>query len=581
MRRALSAVLLAIILLSSFVQSESFKNAKPSDYGLYSYFNPLLGNFSWVLSKIPGDEDLWDDVNVLWNVTNSTYYSVTAYSPLGIDPKALELSLHFKLLADSIAGFYSAKEGFSVSISQNDFGGARTELLSMKSYLSSIREEVNAIASVPLFDSGGNRLEFDFTGVYSGISLLEGLVGKYERLLNGLEAPSNFSLYAFPGEPFVFQNVTVYGYAPNISNVTVFVDGNPYAPNVTNDSFSLVLSFNETGNHSMFAEGINGSQRVRSNEVNLTVLRMPTAISALQSGNSVTGKLLDYFGNPLSGREIKADFGVEIVSVETNGEGNFTLKLPPLMATRNVSLYFSGDELYSPSNLTLQIIPPKKPLSLVLLQPERNFREGRVELKGYVNGTDSAVLVEVYVDGKLVDTKEVSGNFTVTLDLKAGTHTVYLRFPGNREFAEAISNAVQVSVVPYSYTKRLLLLSILLIAGFFLYRLSGRRKVEGVEGTGEISEVEEREGSELPDLIRSYRIVYNLLRRLYALPKSTTPRELLERFRGMPFFTELKKLTSLHERVRYGGRRLSRGEMAEGIRTAARVIVSVFVGDEL
>ena len=451
----------------------------------------------------------------------------------------------------------------------------------MKSYLSSIREEVNAIASVPLFDSGGNRLEFDLTGLYSGISLLEGLVGKYERLLNGLEVPSNFSLYAFPGEPFVFQNVTVYGYAPNISNVTVFVDGNPYAPNVTNDSFSLVLSFNETGNHSMFAEGINGSQKVRSNTLNLTVLRMPTAISALQSGNSVTGKLLDYFGNPLSGREIKADFGVEIVSVETNGEGNFTLKLPPLVATRNVTLYFSGDELYSPSNLTLQIIPPKKPLSLVLLQPERNFREGRIELRGYVNGTDSAVLVEVYVDGRLVDTKEVSGNFTVTLDLKAGTHIVYLRFPGNREFAEAISNAVQVSVVPYSYTKRLLLLSILLIAGFFLYRLSGRRKVEGVEGTGEISEVEEREGSEPPDFIRSYRIVYNLLRRLYALPKSTTPRELVERFRGMPFFRELKKLTSLHERVRYAGRRLSGGEMAEGIRTAARVIVSVFVGDEL
>ena len=581
MRRALSAVLLTIILLSPLVQSESFKNAKPSDYGLYSYFNPLLVNFSEVLSKIPGDEGLWGDINALWNVTNSTYDSLTAYSPLGIDPKALELSLHFKLLSESIAGFYSAKEGFLLRVSQNDFGGARTELLSMKSYLSSIREEVDAIASVPLFDSGGNRLEFDLSGLYSGISLLEGLVGKYERLLNGLEVPSNFSLYAFPGEPFVFQNVTVYGYAPNISNVTVFVDGKPYTPNVTNDSFSLVLSFNETGNHSMFAEGINGSQKVRSNTLNLTVLRMPTAISAVQSGNILAGKLMDYFGNPLPGREIRADFGVEVLQAETNGEGNFTLKLPPLITTRNVTLYFSGDDLYSPSNLTLQIIPPKKPLSLVLLRPEKNFREGRIELKGYVNGTDSAVLVEVYVDGRLVDTKEVSGNFTVTLDLKAGTHTVYLRFPGNREFAEAISNAVQVSVVPYSYTRRLLLLSLLLVAGFLLYRLSGRRKVERVEGAGETTEVEEREGAEPPDFIGSYRIVYNLLRRLYALPKSTTPRELVERFGGMPFFRELKKLTSLHERVRYAGKRLSSGEMAEGIRTAARVIVSVFVGDEL
>uniref|UniRef100_UPI0025E797A5 hypothetical protein n=1 Tax=Thermococcus sp. TaxID=35749 RepID=UPI0025E797A5 len=529
MKRAPFVLFLTLLLVSpGLVYAGSYGTARRSDYGLYLYFNGLLGEFNSLIAGIPGGKNLTAEINFFCSVTNSTAEEVARYSPLGVSPKAVLLSVDFRFLGEGLEGFYVARESFLRDFARKDFVGAGEDLSLMRGALSEISRALGDVSGVSLVDGSGRPLHFDLRGVYGNLDVLRGLVSHYEALLRKSGVSRRFSIYLVGGGPFLYENVTFYGYAPNLTNVTVVIGNGSYAANVSNGSFSLVHVFKRVGTYVVYAVAMNGSLEVRSNVLNVSVGRIPTSIVVVQRGRSLEGRLLDYFGGGLSGRPVLVMVDGREYRVLSGEGGNFSVVLPQFSGVLNATVSFPGDGVYAPSNLTWVLLPPKRGLTLRLVFNKKRVRSGEVRIPGFVNGTSLEIPVEVYVDGRAVGRMEVRGNFTVTVKLGRGTHTVYVRFPGNGEFAESISNTLEIEVVPYSYLSRLLLLVVLVVVGFSVYRFLTRprkgRRGKGAEPASRLGVVEA--GEESLDVVGAYRVLYRLFRRLYNLPRSITPREL-------------------------------------------------------
>jgi len=258
------------------------------------------------------------------------------------------------------------------------------------------------------------------------------------------------------------------------------------------------------------------------------------------------------------------------------------LDIGEIFENKNVTMSFLGDEEHEGTTTKLTLLPPKERLTIRLFFDGGEVIENEeVKIPGYVNGTSNKIPLEVYVDDKLAETINAQGNFTLSLRFDRGEHTVYVKFPGNNEFAESISNIVEIQAVPYNYLQRLLLFIALLVLGFVGYKLLTRRPKVVVETKPKEEQKEITVSEEKPDLIKSYRFLYGLFRRLYNLPKSITPRELLKRLENESFVSELKRVTFLHETTFYGKKRLGAREVIEGVRSVAATIVKVFVREEL
>jgi len=153
-------------------------------------------------------------------------------------------------------------------------------------------------------------------------------------------------------------------------------------------------------------------------------------------------------------------------------------------------------------------------------------------------------------------------NFTLTF-IKPGEYEVYVYFPGDKWHKATKSNIVRIEVKEL-FMPVLFLVSI--TTPFILYGIYGlyiRRKKEKkvYKERKEVEKiaVEEKIKIDLTiDKIEyAYRYLFNTLVNKYNLKRSLTPRELLKALKNEPFATKLEVVTTLHEKMMYGGKRLS------------------------
>ncbi|WP_297480366.1 hypothetical protein [Thermococcus sp.] len=585
-RLPLALFIITLLLSQSLVYAGDFKTAKISDYGTYAYFQIFLDKFNDILGGLASDNVSNSTIIGFVNVTSITQNTVKKYSTFGIPKSSLLVATQFAYLGNDTLTFYTEMLEFNKLMKVRDYARARNTLVSLSGILNDMTKRVEILSEVRFRTENGTYVGFNMSQTMKELDGLHRLVKRLGEYLNQLEAPKGFVLYLVSERVILNESVSFYGYCPNLTNVTVFIDGRPYTPEIVGDSFSLNHTFVRPGVHVVYATALNGSIRVKSNALNVTVLKIPTVVVAHQEGMSLRGILMDYSGKGIRGNVIVLGIDSRNYTVETSFFGNFSFHLPESFKGGNVTIVFPGTNVYAPSSLTLTLHPPKKTLSIEITAGSTTVKEGPVEIGGRIVGTNERIPLEVYVDGNLSSVVEASSNFTLTVTLRKGVHTVYVRFPGNDEYAEAVSNAIKFDVQPVSYFHRIVVLVLLLAMGFVGYLALSRVRIGKTE-TSRVSSPEEEKAfsggrlGEQTDPISAYRVVYRLLLRLYRLPRSTTPRELLSKFRNSSFGSWLLEATTIHEKAFYRKAKLKAGEVVMAVKAVALTIVSIFVGDEL
>jgi len=584
--------ILMLLMLSSFglaiSGNSAYSNASPNDYGVYLYFNSLLGDFSSVLDGIlKKDNTTLEKATLLYSQINVTKEELVLYSLQGINPKALELMPHFEALGKGAFDIAVGQKEFLDGIERKDYSKAHNALFSMKFGLKECYSALEYLSQVKL-SGGEGELKFELGKIFEKLKNIERTIKRYEAILNKRSKPTDFTLFVSNPSPFVYENVTFYGYTIGLKNISVVINNVTYPADIPDGKFYLKHSFEKVGTYEVYAIGINGSEKKFSNKILVNVTKMPTEIIPIQKiskeGIIVEGYLVDYFRNGVGEKELVAHINNKTLFTKTNPDGSFMFSLGPLFEALNMVISFSGDETYAGCNITIHLEPSKKPLTIRIFYNKQKVRVNeRVEIRGLINGTSEIIPLTIYVDDEPYDTINAQGNFSFILYLKEGKHKIYAYFSGNKEFAESISNFIFLEAIPIDYTKRLLLVIVFVILAFVSYKFITSPKIEK-RREGLIQEplkISEEEPSEELSILRAYRAVYNFLRKIYSLPKSVTPRELLNKLKEEPFFRELEKLTMLHEKYLYARRKLGIKEILSSFKLAARVILGALVREEL
>nr|WP_297505158.1 DUF4129 domain-containing protein [Thermococcus sp.] len=591
--RKLALFLLIFMLVFGYgtvaARGPDYLTAGSDDYGTYIYFNSFLSEFNLLFSGIIGGENgTVETAAELYSQLNATYETLITYSATGIGQSALDVAPYFVQMGSCAVEMASGNGLFRESFSEGDYPGARRALIRMKLGLRECRSALDSISSATLTGPNGTRLAFDVGELRARLGELDLLIGRYERLLDQVQVPENFTLSVSNPAPYAYENVTFYGFTLGLKDVRILINGTAYRANVTNGMFHLEVSFERPGVYHATALGLNGTREVFSNTVNVSVGKVPTKILASESvsqGVTIEGYLLDYFGDGVPWRRILLNVGNETYYGITDENGSFRFFVGNVSEEMNATVVFPGDGIRMESSLVLTLFPAKDRPLIRLFREGTRVRAGEdVPIRGTVYG-DYELPLTIYVDGRPYSSLRANGNFTFTVRLSPGRHEVYAYFSGSDELAPAASNVLVLEAVPIDYTRRFLLFVLFLIIAFAGYRLMTKRKPAGREpGEALAGALRPGEGVSIqgkPDLRRAYRVVYGLLKRIYGLPKSTTPRELLSLLNSEPFADSLAALTRLHERYVYGRKRPGARDVLKAIKHASLVIIGVFVRDEL
>lgn len=577
-KRVTSFFLLALLVL--WIPTAQAQPQGRDDSGAYFYFGGLLNMSASVLSSVLEGNTSLEGPLRLWNATNLTYSTVLAY---GLDGPVAELAGAFYGLGRGLYMISSGTAEFLNYTQTGNYAGAGSSLLVIEEGYSLARGALALIPSVRLLVNGSET-----TLPVEPLEDLLGLVGErireYRHILDAEWRPSNITVFSSRESPYVFENVTFFGYAPNMGRVRLWIGGESFVLNVSNGTFSMVYAFKDVGTYEVYAVGTNSTGTFRSNVLRVEVLRVPTRIVAFEKREEtavVAGYLLDAWGRGVPNATVFVVTG-EVYKGTTGADGSFQIAVN-LTSAVNGTVAFLGNSFYAPSTMVLPLFPAKLPL-LIKVSSSFDPLSGAVIVEGTLSpGPDYPVTLEVYVDGEKHSEVTVTGDeFKVQLKLAEGGHEVYVLFSGDENYLPSMSNVLEVTVSGTGYAVRLLGLLALGGLAFIVYRRAKVRKREPAPRAVQMAQPGEAPKGDVPKSVREvYLRVYRLLLRVMHLSPSVTPRELLSRFRNSTLYPRLKALTVLHEREVYAGIRMKASAVEGALRTAANVIVSLFVGEEL
>lgn len=433
--------------------------------------------------------------------------------------------------------------------------------------------------------------------------LLEKALESIDGNRTAILVPTALTLYASNPNPFVYENITFYGYAPGFESVNLHIENKTIVLGVKNNRFSYVYSFERPGKYEVFATGVKNGSLESSNVVTINVLKIPTKIVLSSEGSAyineslkVNGFLLDYYGNALNGERIFAEFDGEKFTLLTSVNGSFSFNVTSGESGRKlVNVTYLGNEIYAGSWASLSVVFLKYPVRISIKADKGEVKEGEeVKIIGEIEGVEREIPIAVYVDDKPYKSLYAAKNFEITLSFnETGKHEIYAYFPGDEYYDEAKSNVVSISVVSFSLIEYIIFALVLALLGGIAY-LSRKLYLRSRKGMSDeefvalikaLRELEKEEEEEMERKFKSlremYREIYQRLIKQYGLKPSTTPRELARKLRKESFAPYLEKLTSLYEKHFYGKKPLGRRGVLEYLKSVAGFIVSFIVREEL
>lgn len=634
MKRTLALITLALLTFSTFgLASErhfEYEKAYDNDKGIYIYFSVILLYSEMALDKVIAEDN------------ESTYYAENVDTKLKVTQEEIEFYRSFGIKAkveDYLPPFLEFGEGVKdIAEGQRLFLdniemvkefrdyyaylNASQGLEMMGEGISKAENALDVIDTFEFLDEDNSTLTLDTSSIREKLEKIKRMYLGYERALNTYKVlspeeaknigtinetviviPTSLVLYASKLDPFVYENVTFYGYAPGFESVNLHIENRTIVVRVKNNRFYYVYSFERPGTYEVFATGVKNGSVESSNVITINVVKIPTKIVLSSEGSAyineslrVNGFLLDYYGNALNGEKVFGEFNGEEFTLLTSGNGSFSFNVTSGESGRKlVNVTYPGNEIYAGSSASLSVVFLKYPVRISIRADREKVKEGEeVRIIGEIEGVEREIPIMVYVDGKPYISLHVAKEFEVKVSFNGtGRHEVYAYFPGDEYYDEAKSNVIGIEVVQFSVIDYLLFVLILALLGGIVYlsRKIYLRRREGVsdeEFVTLIKTLEEIEKEEIKEKERKlkslrgmYREIYQKLLKHYGLKASTTPRELVRRLKKESFAYHLERLTHFHERHFYGKKPLGRHGVLEYLRSVAGFIVSFIVREEL
>jgi len=590
MRKILILILL-IFLISPVngIRHEIYSKASPSDEGIYLYFSELLKDAGKCLDKFL-DEDPNVNLSILLeHKVKLTEEESRFYTAKGVKSNVsivvkpfLSLSSGIKRLTQfQLIFLENAKLLFENKNNYSAYLNARAALINMKFAADEINNSINEIEQIELWNET-TKLCFDVSELKSKLEDVYDLIAYYESLLTRFEK-EGIIVVVSDDHPFLYQEITIYVYAKNVTPTTLFINDIEYELR----NSTMKHSFKELGEHIIYAEGISNGKIVKSNVVKVYVSKIPTYIvlssksaAFLNEKVEVTGFLSDYYGNP-----IEANVTVKIDGKKnelTTHNGFFSFGVTKSSeGFLNVSAFYAGNETYESSNANTSIFFSRFPISLYIEanRTRVNINE-TVNFTGRIYGINYSIPIHVFVNSTDTTTLNATKEFNFTLKFSnPGTYVVFAYFPGDLLHKPAESNKIEI-LVESAYEQELVKMTVNKIPNYLYYFLlvitvvvviltsmyvKLRRK--GIESKiGHVEELRKegvKEGVEkveeitkelkLPESVdEAYKMLFSTLVDRYNLKKSLTPRELLKALKNEPFAEKLKIVTDLHEKAVYG-----------------------------
>ncbi len=560
-RVSILIILILIIGSSPLVTGKAVSRPTQRDVFLHQYFSQILVRLDYSLRYAL----LGNDYSIrLANQTlsdlemireESLYYKEKGVNStvMGVIPPFYDLAKENLILVQLLLKF---QKNSTPSLASGILGT-----------VAEMEKTLNRIGELKLMN-GTKVLTFNTTRVRAHLREIKKLASKKFSNKKG------FVIGVSDIRPILNQSVTVFGSCPGNSSVTVVIEGGnstyllPINPH--GGLFSVTYTFDELGTYRVYA--VQGERR--SNNVTVTVRRIPTSFiiggvytAFLNTTLHLSGKLVDYYGNPLAGKEIT----IGNTTLITGRHGDFSMDYSsPAPKILKVTLEFRGDKTHEGTSKVVTIKFTRYPVTIVLDGPDEVTLGDTATFVGKVN---PSLPITVYVSGrKYLTLFPKNGTFSFELRPNAtGEFKVYALFTGNEKYDKALSNEVVLTVLPPENRAirygAIALLALAIAGGFFL-RERRREKItkRRTEGKLEPFKEETTEGAEFripEDIGEAYMLLREKLKETFGISESMTPREVMRTLKGWELYPHLERVILLHEKAIYGGSQLNEGELLE------------------
>ncbi|RLF78106.1 hypothetical protein DRN39_02145 [Thermococci archaeon] len=582
--------LIVIMLTFSSVQAQTrhvkLSEVKESDQFMYFYFDLFLQEFSYSLKYMVEGEDYYLNMSKeSFGKIRLTREEALYYESRGVDTKVRQVVEPFYQFSSDLVRLGQINYGLqrilvSSESSTSAVEEARLKIVAMNRTIEEMYSYLDDIDRIEL-RNGTDVLRFDTSGVRMWLGRMREKAGEYALILGGLPVKEGLWIDVSNKNPMLFENVSIYGHSDYGGDVSISIEHENrtiiYTVKVSkNGDFSLPYSFDELGEYRIYAGQRVDDKIEISNVVVVRVRKIPSMFimdakfeGIVGEGLEVRGRLVDYYGHPLGGAKIYMNSS----EVMTDGEGFFHKEFySNSPESERISLIFPGDDIHMGANMSVEIEFLKHPVTIFLeASSKKVFLGEEATLKGEIRGVHGEVPISIYMNGGFYKRIQTNGSFEFSVKFDSlGTYTFYALYPGDELHNGARSNMVTISVIKGTEKRSssfiMVLLALFLLGSLIYWRKhefkplrkeKGEEMVKGMKMRDEEFIELIRQKPELPeDVKEAYKLLFERLISSFNLRRSLTPREVLEKLKGMEFHEDLKVVTELHEKEVYGGMKL-------------------------
>ena len=376
----LTLLLLVLLFLSPVsaggVRHQIYSEASSSDEGIYSFFSDVIRDAGICLDMfIDESPDAENFSTSLESTINLTEEESRSYAAKGIESNVSLVVKPFSTLSEGVEKIAVNQKGFlsNITILKNEsdysaYVNARKAVVIMRAGADEINHSLDRIAPIELRNET-SMLLFNVTDQRGKIKDVYVLIGNYERLLEKYEF-KGLLVDVSDHHPLLYQEITIYVYAGDISSLSLFID--KFCYELKSQTYQTKNhTFETLGEHLIYAKGITGDgEKMASNIVKVYVDKIPTFIvlsskysDLLTKHVKMTGRLVDYYNNPLPVANVIVKTVEEETVLKTDRRGSFEFNCAK---SSGGDLYgsalYSGNNSYKGSGANITI--SRSPISL-------------------------------------------------------------------------------------------------------------------------------------------------------------------------------------------------------------------------
>ncbi|MBW9220883.1 hypothetical protein KKP91_01545 [Methanothermococcus sp. SCGC AD-155-M21] len=464
---------------------------------------------------------------------------------------------------------------------------------SLKNVLNNItllKNSLNKIDNLSLYDSKGHLLKFDTSKIREDIDKLSGNTERYSEKLENIKT-KGFYIYSNSNTAYINSKVVIYGKLVsnhNIESIVLFHNNKHHIIKLKENSFSKDIYIDTLGKHTFYAISPVG----KSNKLIIKSLKIPTYIETYPDGytyNNIEAyigeevnlkiHLYDHYGKELKNSTLYINYPDKNHPMEYKTPTNLSIKVPNNdnhnwdNNTLKISVFYKGNNTYNNSKKVINIRVLRIPTYIVA-----NYSNNTImgKIFDYKNRPLDNKTIYLNLNNETYSTVSKNGIFKFKLP-EGNFNSGYIIFKGDYKYApsskEILMNNNLLLTINKNPAENPILIPILLIFMVMIVFILFKRKYYQRDNLNSPKIEERKENMDnirnrIINLINDSKIflefkklinnkmfkeaiigTYYLFIKTLNIKGSHTPREICQMYKDV---AGIKTITRIFEKVYYG-----------------------------